>query len=99
MEYIALMAFSPAVTGNAKKLVDSSSIKNINAGVKIDSSGAVLNMPKPKEGVTYVVNALVFNALKITRNDIVSFDPDKAERDKNGLVIAQGGFITPPCLP
>lgn len=56
------------------------------------TGGSVENLPAPQNGTLYLVNARVFGATD--RSDIVMFAHTLTKRDANGLVTAQGGYVT-----
>jgi hypothetical protein len=58
----------------------------------VTDSGSVGNLPSPQDGTLYLVNARVFGATD--RSDIVMFAHTLTQRDANGLVTAQGGYVT-----
>lgn len=60
---------------------------------KVNPDGSVDNMPSPKKGTLYLVNAFVFNALANKRDDLVMFDDAYTLRDGQGRAISQGEFI------
>jgi len=55
--------------------------------------GVVSNMPKQEKGVSYLVNAYVYNSLNKERDDLIMFDDKLANRDDKGEVISQGGVF------
>jgi hypothetical protein len=68
--------------------------------VPVSSStfGEVENLPEPSEGTTYLVSALVLNALRekgVKRGDV--FAPDtsrRAVRDNEGRIVAVTGLLS-----
>jgi len=58
----------------------------------VTDSGSVENLPAPQNSTLYLVNARVFAATD--RIDIVMFAHTLTQRDANGLVTAQGGYVT-----
>ena len=60
---------------------------------KVLDGGTVQNLPEPQDGVCILVNAFVMAAAGKSRPDLVMFNPALTVRDKQGLVISQGGFI------
>ena len=57
--------------------------------------GEVTGLPPPQDGVTYIVSALVANALKGIRSDVVSTMPHGAVLSPSGRIIAVKGFQRP----
>ena len=59
--------------------------------------GEVENIPKPQEGVIYIVALLVAQVLGNSRVDIVCPDtgPDSAVRDEKGLIAGVRRFMIP----
>lgn len=94
MKYLALMEFGALLHGKAKDKAGTDKLRYSGYSPLIEGD-KVKNMPSKEEGITYVVNALVFNHLKGTRSDIIAFDPSLAKRDSKGLIISQGGFNYP----
>ena len=58
---------------------------------KVVDGGTVENLPEPQDGIVVLVNAFVMAASR--RSDLIMFNPALTVRDKQGLVISQGGFI------
>jgi len=61
------------------------------------SYGEVENIPKPQDGVIYIVALLVAQVLAGTRTDIICPDtgPDSAVRDDKGLIAGVKRFMIP----
>ena len=93
MEYIALMGFSPRVINEAKEFVGADYIENINAQVEVKENGKVAGMPNHKRGTTYIVSSTIFNALGKSRLDVGCFDWRRTEKNEEGFITGQGGFI------
>ena len=97
METISLLFPTVKCHGEAeqvlgKEIKGNGETKRFKTLPKVTDDG-VIDMPEPKKGVTYLVNAYVFNSLKDKRDDLVMFDDELAQRDEQGRVISQGGVI------
>lgn len=55
--------------------------------------GEVQNLPAPREGVVYVVSALVLSALAGKRRDVVAPDTGADAVRENGQIVAVKGFV------
>lgn len=64
-------------------------------GVRLVSQkfGEVQNLPEPREGVFYVVSALVLSALAGTRRDVVAPDTGPDAIREGGQIVAVRGFV------
>lgn len=65
-------------------------------GVRLVSQtfGEVQGIPEPREGVVYIVSALVLSALAGKRRDVVAPDTGAdAVRDPQGRILAVRGFV------
>jgi len=80
------------IDGELALAVGSSTI-NGSGKAPILKDGRVLGMPKQKNGVTYIVSAVVFEELKSKRNDLAMFDNSMATRLPNGWVDAHYGLL------
>ena len=93
------MPFEPQLSGEAKKIVGSDKLPKFGGELPQVVDGSVVNMPEPQKDTVYVVNAMVFNALAGSRDDVCMFNPQKAVRfeegEMAGKVKSQGGFIFP----
>ena len=59
--------------------------------LSVAPDGTVTGLPKPQDGVLFLVNARVFGASD--RADLVQFDAAQTVRNADGTAAAQGGFI------
>lgn len=55
--------------------------------------GEVQNLPGPREGVVYVVSALVLSALAGKRRDVVAPDTGADAVRENGQIVSVRGFV------
>lgn len=77
--------------GLARCSMISNEIGQINGYTLSENTyGEVVGLPQPQEGVIYIVSAIVANALKGIRNDIVVVD--KTVRNESGQIIGCTGF-------
>ena len=90
---ISTFKFETKLYGSAEKIAKTQILAKWRGEMIAVTDGIVTNMPKKKEGVVYLVNAFVFEALKNSRDDLAMFDYTLTARDENGLIMAQGGFI------
>jgi len=94
--FIGLMPFEAQLSGEAREIVGRDKLPRLGSLPSV-VDGSVTGMPEPKEDTIYVVNAMVFNALAGSRDDVCMFDPEKAVRfdegEMAGKVKAQGGFL------
>lgn len=50
-------------------------------------------LPEPKDGITYLVNVINFNANKDSRNDLCMLSPENVKRNEKGHAVEYSGFI------